>query len=328
MKKLIILFLIIISFAQCNFGNNTKPKNETPEAIVKLNNQIAEKPMDAGLYYERGLVYQKMKSDSMAFIDFKKAISIDSTNSKYYSAGGDVLFENKNIGESIKYIEKAIALNPNDVKAHLKIAKLFLYIKEYPKAFASLNTVLRNDVYNSEAYFLKGLCYKDLKDTFKAESSFQTAAQMSPDAPDAYMQLGFIYESRDEKKAKQYFESAFKTDTTNLEPLNAIGMMYQNNKKNALAKEAFMNCMIHNKNYEKSYYNIGCILMDEDSMEKAARQFDIAIKCKPDYVEAYFNRGLCKENLKDFVAAKENYNTALNFDENYELAKEGLKRIK
>jgi tetratricopeptide (TPR) repeat protein len=93
-------------------------------------------------------------------------------------------------------------------------------------------------VYNYDAYFLKGMCYKDMGDTVSATSSFQTAARINPENPDPYLQLGLILANTDEKQAKLYLESAFKADTNNVEPLNAIGLIYQGKKENAAAKNS------------------------------------------------------------------------------------------
>src|SRR5690606_19393220 len=105
---------------------------------------------------------------------FQQAASLDSTKAEYFSAVGDLMFEHKDISGSLPWIEKAVSLNPKDPQARLKIAKLFVFIKEYPKAFSEINTVLRQNAMNPEGYFLKGIIYKDLKDTSKAISSFQT----------------------------------------------------------------------------------------------------------------------------------------------------------
>jgi tetratricopeptide (TPR) repeat protein len=218
-------------------------------------------------------------------------------------------------------------LNPNDVQAHLKIAEINFYIKNYPEAFKSINTVLRIDVYNYDAYFLKGMCYKDMSDTVSAISSFETASRIAPEKPSPYMQLALINSNKDFKKAILYFENCYQADTNNVEPLNGIGIIYQQRKQNLEAKKAFIRCIETQPSYAKAFYNIGCVLMDEDSLPKAQRQFDFAIKSDPKYVEAYFNRGLCKENLKDAKGALEDYEQALNLDPDFQLAIDAKKRL-
>jgi tetratricopeptide (TPR) repeat protein len=68
---------------------------------------------------------------------------------------------------------------------------------------------------------------------------------------------------------------------------------------------------------------MGWMLLQEDSTEKAIRQFNIAIEVKPDYADAYFNRGLCYEIQQDYQNAIHDYNQAINFNQdnnNYKIA--------
>ena len=328
-----ILFILAILFTSysCSFFKDEKqPLQQTiPTSleIDKLTEAIKKNPNDDKLLYKRSNVYRSMKLDSLALADLYKAIKIDSTKSNYFSAIGDILFEHKDINGSIGWIYKAIHLNPDDAVAHLKIAKIFLYSEEYPKAFTEINTVLRTDVYNAEAYFLKGMCYKNMKDTNKAISSFQTAVQTDPQYVDAHMQLALIYKAKNNPLALQYFENAYRSDSSSMEPLYGQGMFWQDQNKFDEAKKVFRRCILIDKNFEKAYYNTGWMLLQEDSTEKALRQFDMAISVKQDYVEAYFNRGLCQEILEKNDLAIADYNQALTFNPDYEPAKLALVRI-
>ncbi|MBU3677749.1 MAG: tetratricopeptide repeat protein, partial [Chitinophagaceae bacterium] len=163
-----MLFLAFWGLTAC--GNKPETPNEPrvgvkPEEIATLDEAIEKNPKDAELYFKRGMAWHKAGNDSLALSDFNNAVQRDSMQAKYYSAIGDLMFEHKDISGSIPWIQRAIALNPNDEIAHLKMAKMFFYTEDYPKAFAEINTVLRGNVYNAEAYFLKGMCYKGMKDT-------------------------------------------------------------------------------------------------------------------------------------------------------------------
>jgi tetratricopeptide (TPR) repeat protein len=320
-----ILLLAIVFLQACNSSTNSK-SSIADKTLLAINEQLKTKPNDAGLYYHRGQYYQSVQKDSFAILDFIKAVELDSNNAKYYSTAANILFDKKD-DRSIPYLKKALALNPNDITSLLKIAKIQFYAKNYPETFKSINTVLRIDVYNYDAYFLKGMCYKDMGDTVSAMSSFQTATRSNPDKADSYMQMAFLTTNKEPNVAIQYFENAFKADTNNVESLNGIGMIHQTAQQNDLAKKAFIRCITAKPGFAKAYYNIGCIAMDEDSMAKAERQFDIAIQHDPQYKEAFYNRGLCKEMKKDAEGALQDYEQALRFDADFKLALDGKKRV-
>ena len=125
-------------------------------ALQEVTKAIDKSPDNARLYFERATLLDRMEKDSLALIDYKKAISLDSGKAEYYSAIGNMLFEHKDIEGSIPWLERAMHLNPDDKRAHLKLAKLFLFTEEYNKALSEINIVLRQDVYNPEGYYLKG----------------------------------------------------------------------------------------------------------------------------------------------------------------------------
>ncbi|HMN32576.1 MAG TPA: tetratricopeptide repeat protein [Chitinophagaceae bacterium] len=166
-----------------------------------------------------------------------------------------------------------------------------------------------------------------MKDTNRAISSFQTAVQNDPKYVDAYMQLGLVYQSKKDRLALKYFENAFQADTTNIEPVYAQAMFWQNQNEMEEAKKIYRRMVNIDRSYPKSYYNMGWVLMQQDSVENAIRQFTIAIENKPDYADAYYNRGICNETLNKLSEALEDYNQALSFDKDNANYNQAQKRV-
>ncbi len=330
--KVCSLLIIVVVFSACG-GNTsdtgstvTHPAFQLPE-VKAASALIRKDPKNARLYFERGQLLVHLKQDTLALEDFKTAVSLDSTKSEYFSAIGDLMFEHKDIDGSIAWIEKAIKLNPRDPRARLKIAKMMIFLQDYTKAFAEINTVLRQNAMNPEGYFLKGIIYKELKDTTKAISSFLTAVQVDPGYKDALLQLGNIHSYRKDPVALQYYENAFRLDTTDVFPLYAKAMYYQDQGDFEKAKELYRQSILYNSDYVNSFFNTGWILMQQDSLEKAWRQFDIVTKLEPTDAEAYYNRGLVSELMGKNQEALADYKQALVFAADYPEAKEGVRRL-
>lgn len=328
---LVALCATTMFFVACKNGGGNSTGETNPvfghPALAGITAQIKQEPGNAGLYFKRGLVLDDMQEDSLALNDFNKAISLDSSKAEYYSAVGDILFEHKDLSGSVKWLEKALKLNPDDPASHLKMAKMFVYTKEYTAAFNEINTVLRQDVYNPEGYFLKGMIYKDLKDTSKAISSFQTAESVDPRYIDAMIQLGLLYSAKRDPLALKYFDKAFSIDTTDVFPIYAKGVYYQDSKDYEAAKAQYKRAILQDKNYENAYFNMGYILMQQDSLEKAYRQYDLLTQISPASAEAYYNRGLCNELMGKKEEAIMDFKQAIVFDSEYEEPREGLKRL-
>lgn len=328
------IVLATLLFIGCSGPNANKasadkdPIFQSDPKLKKITEQINKSPNNAALFFERGNMLYKMQLDSLALKDYKSASTLDTTKSEYYSAVGNLLFEHKDIAGSVEWIQKAIARNPGDRKAHLKIAKLFLYIKDYKKAFEEINVALRANVYDPEAYFLKGMVYKDMLDTTKAISSFLTTLNVAPDYRPAMMQLGGLYAAKKDPLALRYYDNAYLIDSNDVKPLFAKGVYYQHNKDYVAAKAEYKRCILRNRHFPDAYFNLGVILFDQDSVEKAYRQYDLAAKIDPRNSTIYFNRGLCAEMMDSVKNAINDYRIAIRMDTGYESPKEALRRLK
>lgn len=329
------LFIALWLFSACKDANKNATADTAAnnplfqqDAVLKaITEEIAKNPADASLYFERGRALQKMKEDTLALHDYMQASKLDSTKAEYFSAVGNLLFEAKDINGSLEWIQKAIKLNPEDRKARLKIAKLFLYLKDYPQAFSEINIVLRKNVYDPEAYFLKGMIYCDAKDTAKAISSFLTALQVAPDYKEAAIELGLLYNARHDSLGMKYLDNAYAMDTTDVFPIYARGTYFQEHKDYERAKEEYIRCIVRDRKYTDAYFNMGYILMQQDSMQKAWRQYDMAIKSDPGNPSAYFNRGLCSELMDSLDAAMKDYSMSYRLDTSYEAPKKAIARL-
>ncbi|MBA3829075.1 MAG: tetratricopeptide repeat protein [Taibaiella sp.] len=328
--KLLIFLIGCVWVASCRQGQNATDKNPVfnQPAVKEITEKINDHPKNAELYYSRGNMLHKLNEDSLALIDYKKAVHIDSSKAEYFSAIGNILFDHRDVTGSVEWLQKAILLNPQDRTAHLKIAKMFLFVADYPKAISEINIVLRQDVYNPEGYFLKGIVYRELKDTAKAISSLQAALNAEPKYKDAAMALGQIYSAKRDPTALTYFDNTFKIDTTDVLPLYAKGMYYQDAGKYEEAKAEYKNCIMHNTQYGNAYFNIGWILLQQDSLEKAWRQYDLVTKIQPNNAGAYYNRGLCNELMHKPQEALNDYKQALVFDDKYKDAIDAVHRLK
>src|ERR1700733_11603806 len=107
--KYFLLLGGILFFISCNsHKNDTSTRNTDTDPVFSENphvknitEQINKSPKDAALYFERGGMLHKLKLDTLALKDYKKAASLDTNQGQYYSAVGDMLFENKDINGSI-----------------------------------------------------------------------------------------------------------------------------------------------------------------------------------------------------------------------------------
>lgn len=182
-QKIIIPFFIsCIFFSSC--GNVTEKEHQNSDTSVVItsspelkgiNAEILADPGNPELYHKRAKHYLTEKKFEEGLADMNRVLNLDSTKCSYFMTLSDLYFAINKTANAKAALEKCIAVDAKNTDALLKLAELYLYVNKSAKSIEYINEVLKIDQYNSKAYFMKGMNYKDLKDTAKAISSMQTA---------------------------------------------------------------------------------------------------------------------------------------------------------
>ena len=333
--KLFFLFVAFLFFAcgsnQNNASNDEEIKMDTalsklvsPE-IKKINDQLIANPNNADLFFERSQIYFRNGDLAASIKDVSKSISIDSLKDKYWIFLADAHFAANQTRQSKEALEKCVLIIPNSIDGNLKLAELYFYVKKYQEAIYSINKALKINENLSKAYFLKGMCYKESKDTNLAVSSFQTALEQDQGYFDAHMELGMLLSARKNPIALEYFLNALRLQPKDLNVYYNMAKFYQDAGKIDLAIETYEKILKMNAKDKESLYNLGAIQLHFKKSSKIALDyFSKAISVDPNYAEAYFARGVCFEDLKDFKNAKADYKMAIEINPEYDFAIENL----
>lgn len=325
---LISFWLTIIILISCKTENKqtlidqnlTEAGNDS--VLLAFNERIRKNPNDPEIYHERALYYFEKKNDvEAAFADMRRVFTIDTVTSKYFVTLAD-LYLAKGLSGNVKAsLNKAIEIDPKNIIAYTKLAELNLYIKDYNACLKAADNVLKIDIYNPRAYFIKGMAFKELGDTAKAISSFQTVVEQDPEYYHAYMQLGLLYSAIKNPIALDYLNNALNLQPQSIEAYYAIAMFLQETGNINKAIETYNTILKIDSTYNDAHFNLGYIAMVmQNDMVKAIKHFTDNIRFHPNNYEAYYMRGLCYERIKDKTAAERDYREALRLYPQYDNA--------
>ena len=325
-------FLLLIFACKNENKNDTdaaKPGTGLSAEIEEISNKISANPKDHSLFYQRGQMFLKAGNSKMAIQDLEHAISIDSTKGEYYLPLADAYFFSKSVGKSRQTLERALNNNPeNNTEAAMKLAELHFYVKEYKKSIGYLDEVLMKDKHNPKAYFMKGMNFKEMGDTAKAISSFQTTIEQNPEYYAAYMQLGIIFNIKNNPVAVQYYNSALNLNPKSTEALYGRAMYYQENQEFNKAITDYTQILRLEPDNANAHFNLGYIHQVYLKIyDQGIKHYTDAIAANPKYAEAYYNRGLTYETVGNISAAAADYKLAIQFRGDYPAAEAGLKRV-
>ena len=117
------------------------------QAIREAKNAVALNPTKvtnlenlAGVY--KNLLNFAQGADAWTIASYRQAIALDPINPNLRIALGGVYFAQKNWDEAIRFFQGAVDLKPDLANAHYNLAAAYRERADYPKAVASLETVL------------------------------------------------------------------------------------------------------------------------------------------------------------------------------------------
>lgn len=334
----IFLGWIVLGTTITSCSNNKNPdesnlalQDTTPigKKIAELSIRISKDPKNPQLFNDRAALHLQRNDVANALMDMEKVMSMDTTNASYFLTLADVHLASGKPGKSKAALEKCLSIDANNKLAYEKLAELFFIAQQYKDAIKNLDEVLKLEITNPKAYFMKGMCYRDMGDTSKAISSFQTAIEQRTDYDDAYLQLAMIFHNRNSKTALQYYDGAIRANPKNTDALYGRGLFYQENERNYdQAVQDYTNAILINPKAANAHYALGYIHYQYLKVySQAIIHFNDAINVSPEWPEAYFNRGLTYEAQGNVAAAAADYSKALKLNPNYKAAEAGLARV-
>lgn len=339
MKLNLIFFFALMatgtfSFVSCQ--NNSKDPVEQKDSIQVpvdsvlevINSKIASDPKNASLLHERARLYldRKMVKESLA--DMALVMQLDSTKSEYFVTMADLSYVQNRTNDARTFLQRAVLIDPENTDALLKLAEFNYIFRRYGESLDILNGILKKDDTNTQAWLMRGYIFKENGDTNQAISDFQSALEANPEFYNANMQLGMIYQLRNNPICLGYFTNAITSNPYSEEAYYGRGLWYQEKGQYNKAMQDYTTILKINPNNKTAHFNMGYIhLVYLNVFPESIKHFTRAIECDPTYAEAYYNRAMAYERLGNIGAAKADFQSALTHRPGYRIAEEGLQRV-
>ncbi len=330
---ILILFLgILVSCQQkgkvSDSAGQTEPADTISIRIAELSELLSKNPGNALLLNERSALYSKKENYNEALKDALTAVEIDSTTSDYYITLADAYMGLGKLQPSLQNLFRATELDAGNVKALVKLAEIHIIFRDYKKAVEYIDKVIKLDELEPKAYFLRGVVMLENADTVKAILNFQKAVDVNQEYFEAHLQLGMLYAGKKNKLAVDYFNNALNIQPDNLDVAYYLALFYQETGSYEQAIQMYEGLLVKDPSYYYALYNIGYInLVYLNDYPKAVEYFTKVIELKPEFTDAWYNRGFAWEMQKNVENSRKDYIKALELTPNYEKAVDGMNRI-
>src|SRR5580704_16092858 len=191
-------------------------------------------------FLDKGISYFERDNCDAAVIEYDNAIQIDSNYAAAHYELSRCLAKKGDWTRAFQELSRSVQLDPNDFKAQLDLADLYLAGRRFQEARDHAAIVLGKDPQNARAEVIASNADAALGDSKKGLSEAQQAVQMDPNRSLSYLNLGFMYErSSDIAAAEQDFVKALSLDPKSASATIALGSFYQRQKRWGDAEKEF-----------------------------------------------------------------------------------------
>jgi len=198
-----------LAFQKNKEGVHLAKQGNFQEALKRFNEAIEIKSDYSWSYYNRGLIYYKIKKYQQAITDYNKAIDLDPNYDGNYLNRGCIQYEIGNYRQAITDFNKAIELNPKEGKVYYNRGGAYTKLGNNKQAIVDFNKAIELAPENSDAYYYRGGTYGELGNMKQAISDFSKAIELNPKFGSAYYNRGLIYKALgDTVKANADFAKA------------------------------------------------------------------------------------------------------------------------
>jgi len=322
----LLIFSSIIFLLSCS---ERKTSSNEPSSIADLSKALLEQPNDTALLIERRNRFIESGELEKAIIDQQQLFAIDTSSLNYRYDLADLYFEL--YPSNPIYISKSLALISDKYTVFppmlLLRAKLYYVLQNYSQSLKDINTYLPLYPFDAEAYFFKGLNYKDMGDLEIAQSQFQTAVEQDPNYVESYEQLAFIYSFNSDSLAEYYFKNAIAADSSLLSSWYNLGMYYQDKGLFSKAKKSYYGMLRQDSLNKDANYNLGYISLVEGNYESAIQYFSFVISQNRTYPTAFFSRGLAYKFAGNNDFARKDFEMTVELSPDFEEAKDELQSL-
>ena len=149
------------AFEQC-LARDTK--NIKAEDNLGLSYAALDRREEAVTAYEKAIAWQSdsLVKDSGPFVDF-----------------GTLLLDENRLEEAVGYLSQAIAISPNESRAHAGLGKAYAKLNQLEKAQGELEAAVRLAPGNGPLHYVLGQVYRKRGLPDKAKAEFERSAQLN-----------------------------------------------------------------------------------------------------------------------------------------------------
>ncbi|MBI4551254.1 MAG: tetratricopeptide repeat protein [Candidatus Latescibacteria bacterium] len=328
--------------SQEGLGDGLLAKGEYPKAAVAYQHAVDLDPNNAELLYKLGWTQSQagVADTVMAVKNLQKALSIDSTSVRPYIQLAAVFFQQGRYEETLPYLQKAIALQPDDANQYELLGRCYirrgLYADAVTAVRQSLDPVVVKNPKLSGVYFTLGVELYNLQRERDAKERrydeaiafLQRKVEIDTLSIPAYLNLGLCAMlKKDFPLAISTFQKAIQIKPENIQSRTFLASTYLQMNKMVEAKKEYEEILKIDAEHPDALTGLGNILLVEKRYTEGVVLLQRSIKARPGHMFTHLLLAQGYANSGQLDKAREEFREVLKLDPNNVDAKRGLQQL-
>ncbi|OGI09964.1 MAG: hypothetical protein A2Y40_02035 [Candidatus Margulisbacteria bacterium GWF2_35_9] len=212
------------------------------------------------------------------------------------------------VNEAVELFRQIIAINPNHMMCHYKLANICIVRGETEAAISHYNKILdiKPDFY--EANYMLGIIFKDLGKEKEAIIEFQKAIDGKPELVESYFgMVECLIRDGQKENAIKILKRIIQIKPHFSEAYFNLGVLFEESGQLQPAISNFKKAIKLNPNNVMFYYNLANVLKRNRDFPEAILYFQAALRLKNDSFEIHYNLANTYNSLANYDQAIDHY---------------------
>ncbi|MBI4741601.1 MAG: tetratricopeptide repeat protein, partial [Betaproteobacteria bacterium] len=233
-------------------------------------------------------------------------------NAFVWKALGACLSAQGKKADAIEPMQKAAALDPDDVENHLNLALALKHQGRLAEAESSYRRVVGLQPEHVDARVNLGNVLRDLGRAIDAEQSYRRAIALKPDCGPAHFGLGVALNGLGRlAEAESSYRRAIEIKPGLVRAHGNLGNTLKDLGRLAEAESSYRRAIELDPQYVHATFNLGVALNEQNRNAEAESLFRRTIELQPSHVEAAINLGNILKERQDWGGAERYYRQAI-----------------
>lgn len=296
-------------------------QEEAAKAVENYKLALVYDQKSAQIHYRLALEYVKLGLITESVAQCKEALAVQPSHKDSALLLGGLYSATHMYDEALELYKKTLAQYPNDLETSLFIGAVYAERGEFAKATEHFKKLSRNDKIKDKSqvwYYLGRIYTSQAKPDLKsAEAAYITSLKITPDAVDVVLALAAVYETQNNvAKLKSLLANYQEEHGANPLIAEKLAQIYINGDNLDAAIVQLKTVEVHDSGNLNVSLKIALILIELKQYPKAIDKLESILQVSPDSEKVRFYLGALYEEIKDYRAAIQQFDT-IKFGSSY-----------